>query len=50
MKFLILGEYSSYIITAEDIEQAILDCYDNNVGYSFIRGVMVIPDDGEQDG
>lgn len=45
MKFVIMEKYGSYIVEAEDIEQAVLKSYSNHCGYNAVYGVVLIPDD-----
>lgn len=44
MKFIIMQEYSSYIVEAEDIEQAVIQSYNDHCGYNAVYGVVRIPD------
>ena len=47
MKFIIMKEYGSYIVEAEDIENAVIQSYNNHCGYDAVYGVVRIPDDEE---
>lgn len=45
MKFIIMEEYKSYIVEAENIEEAVIQSYNNHCGYNAVYGVVRIPDD-----
>ena len=45
MKFIVLTDYSSRIVEAEDIEDAITDSYDNHCGYDHIKAVVRIDEE-----
>ena len=44
MKFIIMKEYDSYIVEAEDIENAVIQSYNNHCRYEAVYGVVRIPE------
>lgn len=40
MKFLIIEKYGSYIVEAENIEEAVSKAYDSHTGYENIMAVV----------
>ena len=49
MKFVIITDYSNYIIKADDIEDAIHEAYSPHSVYDHIRAVVRIDGEGEDE-
>ena len=45
MKFIIITTYDSYVIEADDFEDALSDAYNNHYGYNHINGIIRIPEE-----
>lgn len=47
MKFIIITKYGSYIIDADDFDQAVEKAYDNHTGYRDVEAIVKVPDNDE---
>lgn len=48
MKFVVIDTMGPKIVKADDIEEALNECYNNHYGFSHIDAIVRLPEDEEE--